>query len=201
MEEVQEAVCNNNELITAMIGVIGTLLGTILGWVLNNISDNGRLNIYVSKWEDSFLQHDDVGSMKSSKCIEETQLYSYNLCLDIYNSCAEPRIMRDIRIVFNNGNKDIEYSVPKDDSSRRSSGHIARYDEIGPITIPAKSVLQLNLHNGKWTKDNCPLYIWEVKKVFLEYRNDKNRKKRILLKREDYNRYFENHPQEEKENG
>lgn len=201
MEEVQEAVCNNNELITAMIGVIGTLLGTILGWVLNNISDNGRLNIYVSKWEDSFLQHDDVGSMKSSKCIEETELYSYKLCLDIYNSCAEPRIMRDIKIVFNNGKKDIEFSVPEDDRTRRSSGPISFYDDLGPITVPAKSVLQINLHNGKWKKDNNPLFIGEAKKVFLEYRNNKNRKKRILLKQEDYNRYFENHPQEDKENG
>ena len=200
MVNIQQPSIDTIELVAAAIGVIGTLLGTVLGWVLSNISKRGKLHFYVSKWSDSFQQNDNYGGMKDSTNIEETEYYSYQLSLDIYNSSTEPRIMRDIRIVFNNRKKDIEFSIPEDDKTKRTHGGMWFYDCLEPLTIPAKSVLQLELHNGKSKKENKGLYIWETKKIFLKYRNNKNRQKKVLLNKEDYSIYFENHPQEENDN-
>ena len=41
----------NSEIITALIGVGATIAGTVLGWMLNNLSNRGKLNIFVSSWK------------------------------------------------------------------------------------------------------------------------------------------------------
>ena len=84
----------------AIFGIVGTILGTILGWLLNSISNKGKLVFSVASWEDSFQRNDNMGSMVPSNSIEETQVYSYKLFLDVYNSSAETLIMRDIRIAL-----------------------------------------------------------------------------------------------------
>ena len=194
MLNLQEIMKSDYEIITAIIGVGGTLLGTILGWLLNNLSRKGKLNTYVLSWKDSF-EYNSLGSMIPSKSVEQTELYYYTLALDIHNSSSEPRIMRDIKIVFSNGKTDVYTEVPDDDSSKRHSGPITLYDKVLPQTIPAKSVFHISLRGGKWKSDTEDLYIWSVKRVYLEYINDKNRKKRVLLYCDDYSRYFENHRQ------
>ena len=42
-----------NQILPAIIGVVGTLLGTILGWILSNLSKRGKLRIF-STWKDEF---------------------------------------------------------------------------------------------------------------------------------------------------
>ena len=185
----------------AIIGIAGTILGTILGWVLNTVSNKGKLSIYLSDWSDSFEYNSDYGEMIPSSNVESTILYSYNFCIDVYNSSAEPLIMREIKVAFSDGKKDIQIDLPKDERTRRNNGVISFYDNLESVTIPAKSVLHFKLRNGMYKEKNCDLYIWKAKKVFLLYKDKKNKQHRILLKEEDYSRYFENHPQEEKHNG
>ena len=174
----------------AVFGIIGTILGTILGWLLNSLSNKGKLVFSVAKWEDSFQHNDNLGSMVPSNGIEETQVYSYKLFLDIYNSSAETLIMRDIRIAFNDGTKDIHISVPQDDNTRRIGGSMSFYDNILPMNIPPKSILQLHVHDGEWNQDHKMDFIWKTEKVFLVYKDMKNKDCRFLIKNEKYADYF-----------
>lgn len=184
----------------AIISVIGTLAGTILGWLLNYISQSGKLNIYISSFVDSF-QYNKSGYMVKSSSIDQTETYSYKLKLDLYNSSGATKIMRNLSVVFNDGKKDLYKSIPKDDSTKRNFGPIKIYDSITPVNIPAKSIMQLCLHNGADNSDGELDLIWNTKKVYLTYIDEKNRLKRIKIKSEIYRHYFENHKTEEKENG
>jgi len=174
----------------AVFGIIGTILGTVLGWLLNSLSNKGKLVFSVAKWEDSFQRNDNLGSMIPSNSLEETQVYSYKLFLDVYNSSAETLIMRDIRIVFSDGKKDIHVSVPQDDNTRRISGHLSFYDDILPMNFPPKSILQLHLHDGEWNQEHKMDFIWKTEKVFLVYKDMKNKEHRFLIKAEKYNNHF-----------
>lgn len=182
----------------AIIGVVGTLIGTILGWMLNSLSKRGKICIYVSDWKDKFefLLH---GYPTHSISEETTETYYYEAWLDVYNSSAEPKIMRDIKFVFCDGKTDLYQSVPMDDKTKRRDMVMTFYDEISPLTIPPKSIVQLKLHNSETTNRDKGAFIWRTNKVFLEYSNEKNKHRRALLKEEDYSKYFENYPQIQQE--
>lgn len=47
--------------LSAIIGIVGTVIGTVLGWILYNISQRGKLNFYVSDWEYQFNKQDGYG--------------------------------------------------------------------------------------------------------------------------------------------
>ncbi len=179
-----------------IIGVIGTLLGTILGWVLSNLSQRGKLNIFPT-WRDEFQHNDGFGGMANSKSKEEAKLYAYYLTLDIYNSSCEPQIMRTIEVCFFNDNQELFRDTPDDDSTVRSNGPIRCYDKILPVTIPAKTVYTVKLHGGFWDSDEEFSHIWKANKVMMTYRDRRNKEKRILIKKDDFRRYFENHPVKE----
>lgn len=190
----------NSDITTALIGVGATIAGTVLGWVLNNLSNRGKLNIYVSSWEDKF-QYNDIGEMVSCSKREEVQSYTYKISFDLYNSSGNTKIMRNIQIAFSDGKSDIEKQTPQDDATKRFLSKMVFYDDVKPINIPPKAVIKLDLHNGSWNKDGELDYIWKTKKVYLIYKDEKNKIKRIFIKSEDYENYFINHILEEKENG
>lgn len=75
------------------------------------------------------------------------------------------------------------------------------YDNVEPINIPPKAVIKLNLHDGAWDKDGKLDFIWKSKNVYLVYSDEKNKVRRKLIKTEDYENYFTNHKQEDKDNG
>lgn len=183
---------------TALLGIFGTLSGTVLGWVLNNLSQRGKLNIYISSWRDEF-KYNNSGYMEPSFSIEKTQSYGYYLSLDLYNNSGTTKIMRNIDIVFASDKKELIRSVPRDDSTKRYSSHTTIYDTIEPINIPPKTVLKIDMHEGYW--EDSLSFIWEVDRVFLKYTNEKNKSKKILIKKEIYKDYFINHKMEEQTNG
>lgn len=173
----------------AIIGVIGTILGTILGWVLNSLSTKGKLKIYVSSWKDNF-QYNDTGSMVPSKSKEQTEYYHYDLTLDVYNSSSETKILRNIKIEFGDGKDILHISIPKDDASKRWSGPVAFYDSIVPLNVPPKAIIQLKLHDGAWHTDGGLDFIWNTQIVYLTYDNEKGKKRRMIIKKENYNNHF-----------
>ncbi|MPM30902.1 hypothetical protein SDC9_77455 [bioreactor metagenome] len=176
----------------AIIGVIGTILGTILGWVLNSVSNHGKLYLYVSSWDDNFL-YNEVGCLVPCISKEKAEYYSYKLTLDIYNSSSEARIMRDITIIYSDDKCELHKSVPKDDTTRYSSGSISFYNDIAPVNIPPKAIIQLKLHDGSHHQNNGLDYIWKTRKIYLTYKNEKSKTTKIAIKSEDYSCYFENH--------
>ena len=188
----------SNEIQIALLGIVGTLVGTILGWVLNTLSQRGRLNIFISSWIDKF-EYNKVGYMTPSSSVAQTESYSYCLSLDLYNSSGTTKIMRNLEVIFLKDKTELNRSIPKDDSTKRYGTHTAYYDVIEPINIPPKTVLKIVVHEGYW-KDELS-FLWEVDRVFLKYTNEKNQEKRILIKKELYKNYFDNHRAEEQDNG
>ena len=177
----------------AIIGVMGTLFGTILGWLLNSASNHGKLNVNISDWKDDFKYNNEGWIIKSSSK-EQTEFYSYQLTLDIYNSSAETKIMRNIAIYFCDNECEQHKSIPKDDNTKRNNGYFNNYDNIGPVNIPPKTIIQLNLHDNLNSENGDIDKIWKTKKIYMKYIDEKNKIKKVAIKSEDYGRYFE-HPE------
>lgn len=188
-----------SEILSAAIGIVGTILGTVLGWLLNNISNRGKLNIYVSSWLDEF-KYNNHGCIDNSASKEQTEYYSYKMVLDIYNSSAEPKIMRNIKVIFSNGAKTLKTSTPYDDSTRQGGNNYTPiyYDKIIPLNIMPKSVFTINLHDGEWNDNGSINYIWETDSIYLQYTDENNKEKTILIKKGDYKNPFNS---EDKNNG
>ena len=66
------------------------------------------------------------------------------------------------------------------------------YDDILPLNIPPKSILQLHLHDGEWDEDYKMDFIWNSEKVYLVYKDTKNKEQRFLLKTEKYSEHVKN---------
>lgn len=165
----------------SMIGVVGTILGTVLGWFLNSISNRGKIKIYVSAWDEQFQARGDSGGFTVSKSIGEVAYYSCRFALDIYNSSGEPKIMRNIRIIYNDGKNDLMEHVPNDDGTKVLSSGVIRYNKVIPLTIPSKSVLQIPLCDSILKPSHEIHMMWNTMKIYLSYTDERNREKRILL--------------------
>ena len=165
----------------AMVGVIGTILGTVLGWFLNSISNRGKIKLFISSWENEFRCRNEYGDMVKTPAPEKVEYYSCSFALDIYNSSGEPKIMRNIQIAYNNGKSDVIKHIPQDEDSRRNSSGLIRYDDIIPLTIPAKSVFQIHLRDGLWHQSTEFPSLWNVEKVYLLYTDENNKEKRTLI--------------------
>jgi len=174
------------------IGLIGGLAGTVLGWMLGILSQKGRLHIF-SEWSDRFQQDDAVGGIIYSTTRDNAKYYRYSLVLDLYNASGEPKVMRKIEIVFYKGRRELFRLVPKDDSTKRYTAACYMYDDIQPITVPAKSVLRLNLHGGINQSESTFPRIWDSQKIKLSYCKKSKREKHILIRKENYANYFEKH--------
>lgn len=189
--------CDYSEILTAVIGVGGTLAGTILGWILNGVSQRGSLKVFLFSWGDSF-EYNLKGYMVPSTSKEQTESYHFNGVLDIYNSSRDTKIMRNISIVFSDGKNDLKIFTPKDDATRYSIGHLTQYLNVSPINIPPQSVKQVKLLDGIWKDKSESLnFIWDTKKVHLTYSNSKGKRKRVLLHTESYCDRFKDQKVEE----
>ena len=197
--EIYRRLTTDKEMLIAGIGVVGTLAGTVLGWLLNSWSNRGKLSIYVCSWEDKFT-HNEFGHMIASSSIEQTKSYSFSASFDAYNSSGETKIMRDIEIVFSDGKKDIWHGTPDDQNTMHRGNVLIHCDEVEPLNIPPKTVIKLNLRDGVWNTDGSLDFIWRSKCVYLQYKDEKNHRKRILIKKENYAEYFANHVQETRTN-
>lgn len=174
----------------AVIGVIGTILGTILGWVLNSISSRGKLEIFISSWNEEF-KYNDMGVMIPSKSKEQTEYYHYNLTLDLYNSSGETKIMRNIEVVFSDRKSIVYKSIPKDDDTKRCSGPLTFYDDVVPLNIPPKTITQLRLHDGSWHSGDGLEFIWNTQTIYLTYFDEKGKEKKVNIKAENYANHFD----------
>ena len=190
-----------HDIAIALIGVIATIAGTVLGWILNNLSSRGKLNIFVSSWKDSFKYINSSGEMVYCTKRDEVQSYSYEVSLDLYNSSGNVKIMRNIQIVFSDGNNDLKKEIPLDNATKRTSHMFSSYDKVGPINVPPKTVISLVLHDGTWNQNGELDFIWGTKRVYLTYMDEKNKICRKLMKDENYDNYFTTHKREELENG
>ena len=174
---------------SALIGVIGTLLGTLLGWFLNNQSKKGKIDIHIQKWEfnlNGFIDGVISGYTSIKEIAEKGAVYygcEYKMKLDIYNDSEYNKPLRDIKVVFASDNEDLCSMIPNDISY--GSKHL----ETAPINIPPKSDREFCL--GKSIlKDECE-YMKQVTHVFIDYFDEKGKKKRVLVIKESFKEKFE----------
>ena len=133
----------NSEFIIALIEILSTLFATVLGWILNNISQKGILYFYVLSWKDDFLKNSD-GTMNDSCKKEDVDCYSFKCFVDVYNSSAETKIMRNIEVVFVGNKKDLWRETPDDYYKKHFAAVCVRYDKFEPMNIPPKTVMKLS---------------------------------------------------------
>ena len=119
--------------------------------------------------------------MAKTPAPEKIECYSCSFALDIYNSSGEPKIMRNIQIAYNNGKSDVIKHIPQDEDSRRNSSGLILYDDITPLTIPAKSIFQIHLRDGLWHESTEFPSLWNVERIYLLYMDENNKEKRVLL--------------------
>lgn len=187
----------------AIIGIIGTVVGTFLGWLLNNLSQRGKLNVYISQWSDDFDYNNGV-AISDANAIQQTRCYKYKLSVDIYNSSAETRIMRDIKIVFSRDKKELYTFVPNYKSEAKTVHghfHLTTHEEIGVINVLPKSIVTFNFYNSMNNNQGSTDCFWETNCIALTYRNEKNNLVTVPIKQEDYRDYRKKHCTEDIENG
>ena len=80
-------------------------------------------------------------------------------------------------------------------------GPLSYYDEITPVTICAKSAVRIKIRNSEQSGEGKDSFIWKTKKIYLTYRNEKNRVKRVLIHEEDYSKRLDKYTKEEAGNG
>lgn len=177
------------EIQTAIIGVVATILGTVLGWILNNLSNKGKLCFYIKQWSDKF-ECNKAGEMTQCDSIDDAECYSFKLNMDVYNSSAVTKIMRNIQVVFANGKNTIRAVIPKDSATRNLIARTNHYDDVEPINISPKKVFNIELCNWKWDKDKSIRDYLNTTNVYIQYTDEKNRTKKIKVINKDYGNYF-----------
>lgn len=184
----------------AIIGVIGTVIGTILGWLLNSISQRGRISAYVSQWDNNF-KHNKLLGKEPTVLTKQTVSYYYKIAIDFYNSSGETKIMRDVRIIFRNNKKSLLESIPDDRSVSKTVGKFTFYEKLSAVNIPPKSILTLKLRGDILSDVQRTIPFWGTNNVVLQYKDEANKERSILLMKENFRQYIENDTTEVTEHG
>lgn len=100
----------SKRILTALIGIMGTVLGTVLGGPLARFLV-GKGFRYISAYQEGF--EFNKASVKSpASSFYDTEAYFYQLSLNVYNSSCDTKIIRNHRIEFLNGKEVAIYSIP-----------------------------------------------------------------------------------------
>ena len=170
----------------AIIGVIGTLLGAVLGWCLNYFSSKGGITIYISSWDVQFKTSSAYGGYAQSSCINGTECIDYLCSVDIYNSSSNTRMIRDIQIVFYEDKRVLLKSVPFDGKTNGKQ----KPRIVMPINIPPKSAVNSQFQSSIMIIEKEYEDVWKTNRILFEYRNEKNKRKRVLIKEVEFKDYF-----------
>lgn len=192
MKEIIIQILNND----VVLGGFFTILGTIIGWLLGLWFQKGKVNISIVEFNDVFTCGEDL----PVESIKEATNYKFSLTVDVFNSSSHSKIMRDIRVLFKGEGKSSASVTPYDENTRKGYGISGSVERIKVVNIPAKSVVSLSLSNYSTGADMFD-YIWNTEEVFLTYKDEKNREKKVKIKTEDYKNYFTNHKWEDEVNG
>lgn len=179
----------SNEVIITIIGFASTLAGTFLGWFLNQLSQRGKLCFYTYSWTNDFFRiNEELGGEVESGDYNESKRYSFELDIDVYNSSNTTKIMRMISITFFAGKVNLLSCIPNDTTSRKTIACAIRYDEVTHINVPAKQSLRLRFQKSIDLNNHRNLE--SANSVILNYRDEKNRIKRISIPFIDFATHF-----------
>lgn len=175
---IEEFVRNHSN---SIIGILGTLLGVVVGAIINQISRSGRLKIYPKTVNIEIHKQDMYGDFIAQEKIDsDTNSVSIYFSLDLQNSSSEQKNGRDIFLVIRKDGNEIK-SIINELSTLTHTNHSLHVNRIENINIPAKTIESLKL-SSKLDKDNFSFI--ENSTFYLEFKDSKNRLRRIKLKHE-----------------
>lgn len=159
-----------NNLLPAIIGVVGTLSGVVLGTFLNRFFSSGKLKVYITQFKISFIENTGYGGIIRAKDITPNTLYaSIIIGLEVYNSASDHKILRDIYLIEQHNNEIITY--PLKDKTYNPKGLF----EV--ISISPKTIYKIDL----LTSIEKDLNKIKSSNFYLHYKNHKEREFNIEL--------------------
>ncbi len=164
-----------------ILALLGTLGGVVLGWLLNNISRCGRLKIYGQEtWKNKLLTAEETITNDLKQIVK----YHCSVTLDLYNSSADAKIMRDIQFVFYDEKKEIMRATPiNGEFMPREKEEI-----LNIINVPPKTIIKKQL--DAWFLDDWS-FIPKTKRIYIEYKNDKNILRKLFVQKFDWQEHLE----------
>lgn len=168
-------------------GIIGTILGTVATLVVTDIlKKKGKLRIYLPKYKVKYDSYDSVGCFSDGD--EKSRFYGFSMkyTIQVYNQSDSPKIMRDFHLVFFKDKKEIYSIVPKDEGTRRYSSHISSVDEMEISNVSPKEI-QVMDHSVYFFEGEMH-NIEGANLVELQYRDEKNRKRKFVITKETISR-------------
>ena len=182
--------CGDNVL-TAIIGVAGTLLGTILGWFLNVLSNKGKLSVFLESWSDSLKGRSRIGSIDVVTLLDDAIYFEYRCTIEIYNGSSKTKIIRAAQLLFCSGKTILMKVVPRDISKSIYNGPAVFYKDIGAYNIPANQIITIPLTGSLMKKEQGLDWLSKVDRILFEYIDERNHKRTVLLKKLDNNNTFD----------
>lgn len=152
-----------------IIGIIGAILGAVVGWLLQSLSTN-RTKIKF-----------DIDYFYDRRAVKE---YAYIMKLFVYNNSYKPQCMRNVRLSFKKCmNKEVLKSSPR--LGKCTFDEVkGKYDSEKEIDIlPINSYTQCQFMLSGVISDDVYDKLFEVKKIYVVYKNSRNRTKKILVKK------------------
>ena len=197
----------NEIIVTNVVSIVATLLGTILGWLLNEFSKSGKTKLFVSEWNEKFLSEKmenlsdyyggeelpkdnyyDSLHLRKDKAIDKNDAnhYEYSFLLDVYNSSGNTKIMRNLHIIFYDKHKWSKKNLFEDNKVKIQIDREGNSETVEVINLSPKNIIRLYLNNDIEVND----LLYDTTNIYLEYLNEKNKKKKIKVKTVDYRHYF-----------
>ena len=78
-------------------------------------------------------------------------------------------------------NKKLFTSIPQDDSKKKELYALARYNDVSVVNVPARSAVNINLHNGMYNDDDNWNLLCKTNRIVLEYLNEKNKRRQVKV--------------------
>lgn len=161
-------------------GIIGTILGSVTTLIVTDIlKKRGKLKNYLISYEDKFQTFRDVGCGMKGKKDEDFYGYSVKYVIQVYNKSDTPKIMRDFKLIFLKNMEEVYTIVPKDEETKRYSSHITYIDEMEILNVEPKKIQVLK--QSIYVKYDMLDRIEGANKVELQYRDEKDKKRTIIL--------------------
>lgn len=168
----------NSNNISAIIGVLGSLLGVFLGFFLNQISRLGKIKVYQNFVTLKLLERDLTGGFVEVHYLtDKIDLLSIEVNVDFFNtSSLSPKIARDIKFVICGKEKRIEKKL-KNENSRKYNKFFSTVDDLKNVNLAPREI-----QNYKVTLSSEDSFKEIVEgNWFVTFRNERDRLRKFKI--------------------
>ena len=171
--------CKNTDLTWLWSSLIG-IFGVIVGWLLNALSNIGRLNFYIIKWREEFKCFKQ-GVYTNATSYDETEGYSFQAIIDLFNNSGKQKIMRNMRVILMSKGKQVFECDLRDKKAIKTTVPLTTYEEISVVNIPPYTAIQLDLIGYLKLDEIAIITIKNTDSCYFSYIDDNNKQRKILI--------------------